>query len=384
MVTTAANGLSSTTTVYNGTGTVLDTRTDTKAINAGGSTSETVADYSTNGALIDQTVTTVSSDGKTTTIASDNNGAGINNQVETLAEQANGSIVNTVGDYSSTGALIAQTVKTTASNGLSWTLTQDETGGGTIDNTQTDSIVLNADGSATETFADTNGSLNSSPDGKTDSTAAVTATSANGLAKTVVTTGMNDDYSDSNTLTDSKVINADGSAAETIAVTVPSSNGASVARDTETVNTSANGLSQTTQLSAGGTTIYSAAATTGLDGSKTSTVALLQSGRNALRRGCNHHQRQRPVGFPAKRAQRLHYLQPFRDDRHKHGRQRYRYGLGYQFERRYHGRNRHHGERQWAQQKRRDRVRWRRGRAVLERCHNAQRRWQHHFGSSRC
>ena len=85
---------------------------------------------------------------------------------------------------------------------------------------------------------------------------------------------MNDDYSDSNTLTDLKVINADGSAAETIAVTVPSSNGASVARDTETVNTSANGLSQTTQLSAGGTTIYSAAATTGLDGSKTSTVAL--------------------------------------------------------------------------------------------------------------
>ena len=179
-----------------------------------------------------------------------------------------------MGDYSSTGALIAQTVKTTAANGLSWTLTQDETGGGTIDNTQTDSIVLNADGSATETFTDTNGSLNSSPDGKTDSTAAVTATSANGLAKTVVTTGMNDDYSDSNTLTDSKVINADGSAAETIAVTVPGSNGASVARDTETVNTSANGLSQTTQLSAGGTTIYSAAATTGLDGSKTSTVAL--------------------------------------------------------------------------------------------------------------
>ena len=128
VVTTAANGLSSTTTVYNGTGTVLDTRTDTKAINADGSTSETVADYSTNGALIDQTVTTVSSDGKTTTIASDNNGAGINNQVETLAEQANGSIVNTVGDYSSTGALIAQTVKTTAANGLSWTLTQDETG----------------------------------------------------------------------------------------------------------------------------------------------------------------------------------------------------------------------------------------------------------------
>ena len=220
--------------------------------------------------------------------------------------------------------------------------------------------MLNADGSATETFADTNGSLNSSPDGKTDSTTAVTATSANGLTKTVVTTGMNDDYSDSNTLTDSKVINADGSAAETIAVTVPGSNGASVARDTETVNTSANGLSQTTQLSAGGTTIYSAAATTGLDGSKTSTVSALQSGRNALRRGCNHHQRQRPVGFPAKRAQRLQHLQPFRDDRHKHGRQRYRYGLGYQFERRYHGRNRHHGERQWAQQERRDRARWRR------------------------
>ena len=77
------------------------------------------SDYNTNSALIDQTVTTVSSDGKTTRISGDNNGGSRNNQVETIAEQANGSIIDTVSDYSASGALIAKTVKTTAANGLS-------------------------------------------------------------------------------------------------------------------------------------------------------------------------------------------------------------------------------------------------------------------------
>ena len=165
-------------------------------------------------------------------------------------------------------------MKTTAANGLSWTLTQDEDGNGVVDNTQNDAIVLNADGSTTETYTDTNGSLNSSPDGKTDSITEVTTTSANGLSKTVVTTGTNDDYSDSNTLTDSKVINADGGTTEAITVTTPGSNNQPVARDTKTVNTSANGLSRNSQLSAGGYVIASASATTASDGSTTDTATL--------------------------------------------------------------------------------------------------------------
>src|SRR5206468_2711754 len=89
VVTTSANGLSSTSTVYNGAGTVLDTRTDTKVVNADGSTTETVSDHSTNGTLIDQTVTAVSSDGMTTTINGANNGGG-NTSFEMIVELANG------------------------------------------------------------------------------------------------------------------------------------------------------------------------------------------------------------------------------------------------------------------------------------------------------
>ena len=104
VVTTAANGLSSTTSMYNGAGTLLNQQTDAKVIKADGSTTETIADYANNGTLIDEAVTTVSSDGKTTTIDGDNNGtlkngAPVFDQVETVAEQANGSIVQTVNDY---------------------------------------------------------------------------------------------------------------------------------------------------------------------------------------------------------------------------------------------------------------------------------------------
>ena len=273
--------------VYNGAGTVLDTRTDVKAINADGSTTETVADYSNNGTLIDETATTVSSDGKTTTIEGDNNGVlksgtPVFDQVETIAEQANGSITDTVSDYSSTGTLLATTVKTTAANGLSWTLQRHE-GSGTVDDTQSGTTVLNADGSTTETFTDAAGAgegviyVEDSPQfgnhhGIFDNITVVTTTSANGLSKTLTTTGNNGDFSASNVVTDNTVINADGSSTETKAITVGGR-----ASDTEIVNTSASGLSKTTQLSEAGNSTYDYTDTVavGVDGSKTETITVL-------------------------------------------------------------------------------------------------------------
>ena len=290
VTTTAADGLSSTASVYNGSGTLLNRRTSAKVINANGSTTETVADYATNGSLIDQTVTTVSSDGKTTTIDRDNNGtlnngAPVYNQVEIIAVQSNGSIVDTVSSYAS-GSLIANTVKTTSANGLSWTLTQDQNGDGTIDNTQSDTIVLNADGSTTETFIDTNGALNTDnlhllgrPVSYSDSTRAVTTISANGLNKTVAITGTNENFSDSNTLVDNTVINADGSKTETRSITgiiLPQATSTG-AWDTETIATSADGLSQTTTLTIIGPSasdVTTDAVVIGLDGSKTETVTI--------------------------------------------------------------------------------------------------------------
>ena len=232
--------------------------------------------------MLDETVTTVSSDGKKTTISSDNNGAlnggtPVFDQVQTVAQQADGSILETVTDYSASGH---EECRDRQEHGRQRPVLDADPGrerrrhGRQHDETGT--VVLNANGSTTETFTDSNGALNSSHDGKTDSTTAVTTTQANGLSKTIVITGMNDDYSDSNTVSDTKVIDTGagnaGGTTETIAITVPGTSGA---RDTETVNVSANGLSQTTQLSVGGYNIHTDAAQVALDGSKTETVTLL-------------------------------------------------------------------------------------------------------------
>jgi trimeric autotransporter adhesin len=276
-VTTAADGLSSITLFENGAGTILDERTDTRVLNANGSTTETVSDANTNGALIDQTVTTVSADGKTTTITGNNNGGSEATSVETIAEQSNGSIVDTVEDFSASGALIAQTVKTTSANGLSTTLTQDENGDGTVDNRQTDTTVLGEDGSTTETYTDSNGNLNSNG-GITDSTKVLTTTSVNGLDKTIVTTGNDQDFTDNNTVTDDTVINADDSRTETRTITgVIDGEGDTGPWSTEITTTSANGLSQTTLLSDFGDSTYDVtdAVVIGVDGTKTETVTVL-------------------------------------------------------------------------------------------------------------
>ena len=265
VVTGAANGLSSTTSTYNGAGTLLNKRTDAKAINADGSTTETVADLSNNGTLIDENSTTVSSDGKTTTIDGDNNGtlsngAPVFDQIETIAQQADGSVVKTVSDYGTSGNLIAQTVKTTAANGLSWTLTATQ-GSATL-YVQSDATVLNPDGSTTETYTDGTGNgemiyyIETSPQygnhhTMVDGTTVVTTTSANGLSKTVVTTGHNGDSSNNNTLTDNSIINADGSTTETKTITV----GTAVS-DKEIINTSADELCKTIQLSETGNGTY--------------------------------------------------------------------------------------------------------------------------------
>ena len=237
---------------------MLDTETNVTALNADGGTSNWITDTSGNNAQVNQTSTAVSSDRKTTTIWSKYDAvSGKSDQVETIAEQADGSIVDTVSDYSTAGSLIAQTIKTTAANGLSWKLTQDENGDGVVDNTQTDAIVLNTDGSTTETYTDSNGALNGSYYyGWTDSTNVVTTTSANGLDKTVVTTGWIEEYNDNNTLTDDTVINANGGTTETRTITTPGKSGQAYAWDTEIVNTSANGLTQTIQLSEYGDAIY--------------------------------------------------------------------------------------------------------------------------------
>ena len=148
---------------------------------------------------------------------------------------------------------------------------------------------MNADGSTTETFNNTHGSNTVDAIGhwkqtsgpfpqnyiayQYDDISVVTTTSANGLDKTAVTTGSNADGSVSNTLTDDTVINADGSTTETKTITFE----VEVPGIQKSLHTSANGLSKTVQLSEAGNSTYdyTDSVVTGLDGSKTETVTVL-------------------------------------------------------------------------------------------------------------
>src|SRR5262249_32961801 len=137
---------------------------------------ETVSDFSANGSLQDRTVKTTSADGDAASIVRELDG--IVDQTETSVIASNGSLIKTVADYSVSGALEDRTVTTISASGLSSVIQRDTTGSGTFTQTTDDVVVVNADGSQTETVTDLNadGSLRDQQ---------VITTSANGLSKTI-------------------------------------------------------------------------------------------------------------------------------------------------------------------------------------------------------
>src|SRR5262249_16673337 len=145
-----------------------------------------------------------------------------------------------------------------------------------IDETMTDVITLNNDGSRTETFSHLTGTVQDDQ--------VVTTVSATGLAKTTQWNGveLKDPFLASSlvlttgnlTETDNTVLNTDGSQTETISDVVGRTNFSGVSQsqqDQLVISTSANGLSVTRQLTATGTAIYDSmdSAVQGLDGSET-------------------------------------------------------------------------------------------------------------------
>ncbi|MCK1494931.1 hypothetical protein IVB14_32120 [Bradyrhizobium sp. 180] len=261
VTTTSANGLSVTTRedmtgALNGGNPVFDrTRTDVTALNADGSKTETVTDTSANGTILDRMVTTTSSDRRTTTVQIDSTGDNYFSEVRTKVVNADGSVTSTVKDFSANGTLESESVTTTSANGLSTTAQLDETGatsGGNpvFDQTRTDVTVLNADGSKAETVKDTsaNGTL-------VDAT--VTTTSANGLTVTTqhdisgAMSAGNPVFDQ--TRIDVTVLNADGSKTET--VTDTSANGTLLDRTITT--TSADRRTITTQVDSIGDNYFS-------------------------------------------------------------------------------------------------------------------------------
>ncbi|RWQ30227.1 MAG: hypothetical protein EOS21_32455, partial [Mesorhizobium sp.] len=208
ITTTSANGLtSSIQTDLDGNGTVDQTSTATTVLAADGSTTDTVTVKNGSNAQIARTQTITSGDGHNVTTTNDLDGNGTTDEIVTSVLNANGSITETASTYGAGGVLTSKATHTVSANGLSDTLATDLDGNGTVDQSTTDVIVLNADGSKTETITDLDG-----VGAVKDKTTIVT--SANGLTKTVTWAAVG--TTTSRSMIDTTVLNANGSTTQTL------------------------------------------------------------------------------------------------------------------------------------------------------------------------
>ncbi len=240
-ITTTVSATGMATTVlhdYNGDGVTDQASTDTMTINANGSQTEVVTEYTggTNGNVRNITTTTsgiiVQGAGLETTIVRQSNGSVPIYQVETIAPSANGTTTDTTQTYAQPGgALLKTTTLTTTANGLSRVFATAVNGDTSSDFWTSDTIQLNANGSQTETVANFNRA------GLISET--VTTVSANGLSK-MTAIDANGALSGSTpvfnyTTTDNTVLNSsDGSRTETLTATA--ANGATIEQSATTTS----------------------------------------------------------------------------------------------------------------------------------------------------
>ena len=162
VTTVSDDGLSTTKSIYLGNHTTADTvESSVVVLNMDGSKTTTASIYNASGVLVARTVTTAAGNGLSASIAIDNDGNAVNDTVIASVTDADGSVTTTASDYTSAGVLASRSVKTVSGTGLSSSVTTDLDGNGTTDQSQTDVIVLNADGSKPRTLStfNANGSL---------------------------------------------------------------------------------------------------------------------------------------------------------------------------------------------------------------------------------
>ncbi len=290
-------------------------------INADGSTTETVNALNPNGSLIAKVVTDISANGLSTTIRTDVNGDGVFDTVSTDVTNvvADGSKTETQTIKSANGALLDKTITTISSDGMTKTVAEDFTGDGLVDTTVTDSIVLGADGSRQETVATQSGNgtlldrsvilvsadrntktttIDRNGDGHIDTSQiehlnsdgsqtktttwlspsgilvskSVTTTSADGLTVTTLDDLDGNDINDVRTI-DATLINVDGSRTDTVTVTA----GIGTLLEKTVTMTSANGLVKSVETDLDGDGVVDTkvleATVVNADGSDTKTVS---------------------------------------------------------------------------------------------------------------
>ncbi|TPI53300.1 adhesin, partial [Mesorhizobium sp. B3-1-8] len=207
ITTTSANGLIATVQADpDGNGTIDRTSTAVTTLSADGAQTDTVTVLNANAAQIARHQTVTSGDGNTVTTTRDLDGDGLVDETSSTVLNANGS-TTTVNQTYISGVLTSSATKTVSANGLLSTLATDLDGNGTIDQSTTDAIVLNTDGSKTQTMTDLDavGAVK-------DKT--VVVTSANGLVKTMTWAAVG--ATTSRSKVDTTVLNADGSTTETV------------------------------------------------------------------------------------------------------------------------------------------------------------------------
>ncbi|NOT71817.1 MAG: DUF4214 domain-containing protein, partial [Hyphomicrobium sp.] len=245
LTTTSANGLSKTTqTDTDGNAVYEVTATDVTVIGAGQSKTETITERNTDNSLRSQTTIAINASRTLTSIEQDSNGDSFIDHRQTIATQTNGTIVDTLSNWNPNGTKLNQTVTTTDATGLSTTTQSDYNADGLYDLTRTDVIVLNANGSRTETIVDKN--YDNSIRGQTEVT-----TSGNELSVTT-RTDLDGIGGFETTQTDVTVVNADGSRTETVSVL----NANATLRNKVETTTSANGLTTTRKTDFNGDGTY--------------------------------------------------------------------------------------------------------------------------------
>ena len=268
VVTKDASGLSITTQRdTDGNGGFDQTQTDVTVLHADGSRTRTVMDFNADGSLRDRIITTTSANGLTTTTAWEGGGASAAGQphsrTDVTAVNADGSTVQTVTDLSAAGAVTARHSETVSANGLSKTKHWDTDGNGSVDQSATGISTFNADGSRTDTLTAFLAS------GAVKSRSVVTV-SADGRS-TTTTTDANGDGAFEQTQTRVAATNADGSGAETL--TVLAADGSVKSRMITTTSADGRTVTMARDANGDGRVDQSESTVSAVDGSRVSTVS---------------------------------------------------------------------------------------------------------------
>uniref|UniRef100_UPI00293D3E77 beta strand repeat-containing protein n=1 Tax=Janthinobacterium sp. TaxID=1871054 RepID=UPI00293D3E77 len=229
-----ANGLQVTTkTDIDGVNGFDQTKTDLREVFADLSTRHTVTLANANGTTHSQTIENATVDRRSVSRTVDNNGDGFVDQTQTVVKATNGITTSTTTDKAKNGTTIDQTILITSANGLSITTKHDFDGNATIGKFKTDVTTYGLDGSTTETIENHNNDATLSLIDRT-----TLQISGNGLSQTAKS-DYNGDGTFDLTVSDVKVLNANGSITETVA----NKNSLGTTTSQQTVTTSASGLS---------------------------------------------------------------------------------------------------------------------------------------------